>query len=144
MMAQFIIPRTGDGHINVAVERDDGAQLSFAADDNGNRNALHYRRTMLLQFDGDGHATGDEQTWITPEQYLRSLADFLGYDLVKRIDSVEDIALSVHQIALLTGMIEDGGYILAIGRVRQWTGAAFSYAERYVDALKERIENGKV
>ena len=85
MKAYFDIPKVPRGMVNVSVVRDDGARLSFAADDSCGALPSH-GRTYLQAFDRDGQDQSEEILSVSPEVYLRELAAFLGYELVERVD----------------------------------------------------------
>jgi hypothetical protein len=83
-MANFKLPKMSQGLMNFSVVRDDGAVLSFAADDSCGAARDSYIRTYLQLFDTNGDDMAPQEYAITPDEYLSALASFLGYRVTKK------------------------------------------------------------
>ena len=60
-----------------------GDELSLSGDDSCGA-LTHLSRTSLATFPGGGHIMKDEETFVTPEQLLKRLAQHLGYEVTKK------------------------------------------------------------
>lgn len=79
----FPKPRT---HTQACVKfyNEHGRVLSFAADDSAGA-FPDLRRSYLACFESDaGPMIGNEIHWATPEEFLRALAEHLGYQVTKK------------------------------------------------------------